>query len=230
MSKDKIHSVPRKWSNRELLKFAGLFSGDVVNVSGWKDLDKEGSTYRRYFTGCSSYTITNFDADKRGFQGVDGEIFLDLQQPLPGELLERFDVVFNHTTLEHIYDFRTAFSNLCSMSKDVVIVVVPFVQQMHADYGDFWRFSPQAIARMFADQGLEVGYLSFNDDFRASVYVLCIASKQPDKWRGKLPFNVDFIDHRYSHLKEPYAGSNAIHSNWKAALRGWWINSVRGKK
>ncbi|MCP8882617.1 hypothetical protein NIM87_03835 [Devosia sp. XJ19-1] len=226
---ERVHQVPRQWSNRELAKYASIFGGDVVNVSGWKDSDKQGRTYRSYFGAATTYTITNFDADKRGFQGADGELFLDLEQPLSDDLKARFDVVFNHTTLEHVYDFRTAFSNLCAMSKDVVIVVVPFVQQMHADYGDFWRFTPQALTRMFKDEGLEVGYLSFNNDFRASVYVLCIATKNPDQWQGKLPFKVDYADPKFAHLKEPFAGSNAIHSNWKTALKGWWISTFGGK-
>jgi hypothetical protein len=221
---DRIHKVPREWSNAQIKQLAQFFEGDIVNVSAWKDEDKQGARYRDYFVNATSYTITNFDADKRGLQGVDDEIFLDLEKPLLPDLNQRFDVVFNHTTLEHVYDFRTAFENLCAMSKDVVIVVVPFVQQMHADYGDYWRFTPQALARMFKEQGFEVGYLSFNNDFQASVYVLCIATKNAEKWLGKLPFQIDFVDPAFRHLNEPFAGSNAIHANWKSALKGWWIS------
>lgn len=227
--RDRIHQVPRHWSNFELKKVAGLFSGAVVNVSGWKDADKEGRSYKSYFASANSYTITNFDADKRGLQGIDDEIFLNLENELPSELRERFDVVFNHTTLEHIYDFKTAFSNMCAMSRDVVLIVVPFLQQMHADYGDFWRFTPQALHRMFKDEGFEVAYMSSNNDFRASVYVFCIATKKPDHWRDHFPFKVEFTDPAFPHLKEPFAGCNAIHSNWKTALKGWLISTFRRK-
>lgn len=221
---ERVHRAARLWSNRELAKSAPLFHGAVVNASAWRDEDKEGAFYRSYFANSASYTITNFDPDKRGFQGVDGEIFLDLEKPLPADLHENFDVVFNHTTLEHVYDFRTAFRNLCGMTRDVVIIVVPFVQQMHADYGDYWRFSPQALHRMFRDEGLDVAYLSFNNDFHASVYVFCIATKMRSRWEKHFPFNVSYVDPDHSHLKEPYAGSNAIHSDWMMALRGWWIS------
>lgn len=227
---DRIHKVPRIWSNAELRRFAHLFIGRVVNVSAWRDEDKEGGRYRSYFSSAESYVLTNFDADKRGLQGTNDEIFLDLEQPLRSELVASFDVVFNHTTLEHIYDFRAAFKNLCAMSKDVVIVVVPFVQQMHADYGDFWRFTPQALVRMFKDEGLEVGYLSFNSDFGSSVYVMCIATKNPGQWAGKLPFDIEYVDQAFTHLNEPFAGSNSIHSNWKMALKGWWISTFGAKK
>jgi len=226
---ERVHRVPRLWSNLELSKFAPLFSGAVVNVSAWRDEDKNGNTYRDYFSNASEYFLTNFDADKRGFQGSNGEIFLDLEEPLPKELQSRFDVVFNHTTLEHIYDFRTAFRNLCCMTKDIVIIVVPFLQQMHADYGDYWRFTPQALHRMFEDEGLDVAYLSFNNDFRSSVYVFCIATKNPGRWRSHFSFNPSYVDPVFSHLPEPFAGSNAIHANWKTALRGW-LTGLKDKR
>ncbi|WP_127145479.1 hypothetical protein [Pelagibacterium montanilacus] len=218
---ERIHQAPRIWSNNELAHFSSLFNGDVVNVSAWRDEDKQGKRYKDYFSNATSYTITNFDADKRGLQGIDGELFLDLEKEMPHELIEKFDVVFNHTTLEHVYDFHKAFHNLCLMSKDIVIIVVPFVQQMHSDYGDFWRFSPQAIHRMFEMEGLEVAHLSFNNDFHSSVYILCIATKNSERWREHFTFDVDYVDSRFAHLKEPFAGCNAIHANWRTMLKGW---------
>lgn len=67
----------------------------------------------------------------RGTSGLDNELFLDLESPLPEDLVDRFDVVFNHTTLEHIFNFHQAFDNLVEMSKDIVILVVPVMQQVH---------------------------------------------------------------------------------------------------
>ena len=186
---DRTHRLPRIWSNRELAKFAHLFAGDVVNVSGWKDEDKEGRRYRDYFSRAGSYTITNFKAEARGFQGMQHEIFLDLERDLPGDLAGRFDVVFNHTTLEHIYDVHTAFRNLCRLSKDVVMLVVPFLQPYHSDYGDYWRFSPLLVKRLLEDAGLDVLYLSYNSHRRSSVYVFAVASKHPDRWREHFPYS-----------------------------------------
>jgi len=186
---DRIHRLPRIWSNRELARFAHLFAGDVVNVSAWKDEDKEGRRYRDYFSRARSYTITNFKTEARGFQGMDQEIFLDLEGDLPGDLAERFDVVFNHTTLEHIYDAQTAFRNLCRMSRDVVILVVPFLQPYHSDYGDYWRFSPLLVKRLLEDSGLEALYLSYNSHRRSSVYVFAVASRHPDRWREHFPYS-----------------------------------------
>lgn len=83
----------------------------------------------------------------------------------------KFDLVFSHTVLERVYEVHTAFKNLCLISKDAVILLVPFLQQMHADYGDHWRFTPLRIKRLFKDNKLSLLYLSFNKHRSASVYI-----------------------------------------------------------
>jgi hypothetical protein len=226
---DRVHSLPRQWSNTELAKFGSFFYGNVVNVSGWKDIDKEGRHYRDYFPNCRSYSITNYREDHRGLQGFDNEIFLDLEADLDKGLVEAFDVVFNHTTLEHVFDFSKAFSNLCRMTGDVVVLVVPFVQQMHSGYGDFWRFSPMSVVRLFEENGLKVGYLSFNSHRNASVYIFAIATKNPSQWRGRLPFTVDYVDRGASTRPEPYAGCNAVAESWVLVLMRRLRGLVRGK-
>lgn len=206
---DKAHRLPRIWSNRELAKFAHLFHGDVVNVSAWKDIDKEGRRYQSYFRNSNSYTLTNYKADARGFQGMENEIFLDLETELPGELLQRFDVVFNHTTLEHIYAFQAAFKNLCLLSKDIVIIVVPFLQAYHSGYGDYWRFTPLSLKRMFEDNGYGILYLSCNSHLMSSVYIFSIASRNPEKWKENFDYSFSFADPQ-GRGHEPDIGSSAI--------------------
>jgi len=178
----RVSKAPRFWSNRELRRYAKLFRGDVVNVSGWRDEDKEGGRYRDYFTGATSYSITNYKAEARGLQGTPGEIFLDLEQPLVSDLAGRFDVVFNHTVLEHVYECRVAFANLCKMSRDIVIVVVPFLQPYHSDYGDFWRFTPLALQRMYAENNFALLTCSFNEQWVTSVYMFAIGARHPERW------------------------------------------------
>jgi len=206
---DRIHRLPRVWSNRELTKFAHLFHGDVVNVSGWKDIDKEGRFYREYFANASSYAITNYKSDYRGHQGGDDELFLDLEDVLPSDLEHKFDVVFNHTALEHIYDVRTAFANLCRLSKDVVITIVPFLQQYHADYGDYWRFTPLVMKKMYEEQGFDLLYQSFNSHRMSSVYLFSIASRNPASWTEHFDWSYTAIDPS-GKGQEPYIGCHAI--------------------
>jgi hypothetical protein len=187
---DRSFKMPRKWSNQVLREIAPTFTGEVINVSGWQDNDKEGNRYKTYFSNASKYFVSNFV----GARGVDDskevtDFEIDLEAVLEEELVGRFDVVFNHTTLEHIFEVRKAFANLCSMSKDVVIVIVPFAQEVHFNesYGDFWRFTPMSLRRLFEDNGCSVVFESANKNVNSGIYVLSVGSKHPERWQGKLP-------------------------------------------
>lgn len=180
--------IPRLWSNRQLAAIGHHFSGEVCNVSAWKDEDKEGGYYCDYFPNADSYVITNFRSE-RGLQ--DNELELDLEVPLEEALYGRFSTVFNHTTLEHIYDVHRALKNLCLLTNDIVIVVVPFLQLVHyaEGFGDYWRFTPMSLRRMFAENGLEVVYEAYNDHYDASVYLFFVASKHPELWQKTFDYS-----------------------------------------
>jgi len=210
---DKLYRVPRIWSNCELRKVAGLFRGSVINVSAWKDEDKEGNVYKEYFTKADSYTITNFDSDKRGMQGKINEIYLDLEKELPAEMRGKYDVVFNHTTLEHVYDFRKAVKNICALSRDIVIIVVPFLQPMHGDYGDYWRFSPLAVKRLLEENGLSMLCLKYNDTRRAAVYVFGVGTKKPKQWSTVFNKESNEANRDYFVSMKDSAGYRAINNN-----------------
>jgi hypothetical protein len=169
-------------------KLAPLFHGDIVNVSAWDDRDKEGGHYKDYFSQASGYYYTNYKGI-RGYQQQKNEFFVDLTKELPEQLKRRFDVVFNHTTLEHVFDIRTAFKNLCNMTKDIVIIVVPFSQMQHEtdSYKDYWRFTPPCIHEMFRENGLEVIYEAESKYKKAAIYLLFVASQNPQNWRGRMP-------------------------------------------
>ncbi|MBI3920262.1 MAG: hypothetical protein HY318_02500 [Armatimonadetes bacterium] len=179
---DRVHRLSRVWSNRELRKLAPQFGGDVINVSGCRDEDKEGRHYSDYFTAASTYVVSNWQDDR---QNLENEILLDLEQDLPRDMRRRYDVVFNHTTLEHVFDVFKAFGNLCELSRDIVIVVVPFMQQVHHDatYLDYWRLTPYSIERLFERNGLSCIHLAACDTPNASVYVLAVGSRHQEKWQ-----------------------------------------------
>jgi hypothetical protein len=200
----------RTWSNREIRRFAGLYDGDVINVSAWEDKDKEGGVYRDYFASCRSYYISNFGTDQGVVQGAGNEFVLDLEKPLAPELRERFELVFNHTTLEHVFDFREAFANLCGMSSDSVMIVVPWLQKLHATYGDYWRFSPQAVAKLFEHQGFTTVHLSWTETPRTAVYVFAIATRHPERWAGKIGRPVDTAAPDFLVAQETGAGAFAF--------------------
>jgi hypothetical protein len=187
--RDRHSLVPRLWSNEELRRIAPLFTGDILNVSAWKDGDREGGHYKDYFSSASSYTISNWRSS-HGYQGNDSEIIINLEESIPEVYNRKFDAVFNHTTLEHIFDVFRAFNNLCELSRDVVIVVVPFMQFLHwkEGYLDYWRFTPYALRALFERSGLRCVYESVFDRPNHSVYVLSVGSRHPEKWMEKLSY------------------------------------------
>lgn len=178
----------RVWSNRALKEIAHLFEGNIINVSGWKDEDKRGGKYADYFINKSSYSISNYTSAEMGYQGNEGEIQIDLEKDLNPKYTHAYDVVFNHTTLEHIFDVRKAFQNLCLLSKDIVIVIVPWLQQLHYSegYKDYWRISPYSIKRMFEENGFALVHLCANNSSKDSVYILAVGAKNESKWKDKL--------------------------------------------
>jgi len=192
---DRSFRLPRIWSNSELRKIAPMMQGDVINVSGWKDSDKQGGKYEDYFTNADEYFISNHSGF-RGIQGRKGEINIDLTASLPDDLVNKFDVVFNHTTLEHILDVNTAVKNLCLLSKDIVIVVVPVAQEQHESesWGDYWRFMPSSLRSLFNAFGLSVIYETVSKDRNAGVYLFMVASYHPEKWKGVLPSSEKIYD------------------------------------
>jgi hypothetical protein len=183
MRREYADLAPRSWSNRELRLFASQFGGDVIHVSGWEDRDKDGGYYRDYFTNSRSYVISNIGG-KRGTSAAS-DIYLDLEQPVPPELIGKFDVVYNHTTLEHIFDLRGAFSRLCELSRDLVIVVLPFAQVEHWEQGsflDYWRVTEFALERLFQENAFQALYISSNHNPVHPTYFFAIGTRQPDKW------------------------------------------------
>ena len=187
--------LPRVWSNSELRKIAPMMNGKIINVSGWKDQDKEGGHYKDYFINADSYFISNHSGF-RGIQGDLGEINIDLTATLPSELLQKFDVVFNHTTLEHILDVNTALKNLCLLSKDIVIIVVPVAQAQHESesWGDYWRFMPSSLRELFNLFGLSVVYESVSKNHNSGVYLFMVGSYHPERWTNKLPLTNKISD------------------------------------
>lgn len=169
--KDRYFSVARLWSNRELQRIDKHFYGDVINVSVWNVLDKNGRSYESYSTNANNYFKSNFD-DFWGLQGNKNKFYLDLEEELETRLIDKYDVMFNHTTLEYIYDFQTAFKNLALICNDLLIIVVPFSQINHGNkIPDYWRLTPQAMEKLLEANNLEVVYSSANNFFNSGIYL-----------------------------------------------------------
>lgn len=109
--------------------------------------------------GCLSDTrffqLLGFDEvvslDVSGYEGVD--LVHDMNQPIPADLRERFDVVFEGGTIQHIYDQRQIFRNIHDALKPggrVIHAMSP--SNNHVDLG-FYMYSPTLFADVYSTFG-----------------------------------------------------------------------------
>lgn len=179
----------RSWSNIILKKYLKYFSGDIIYVSGWEDADKEGGFYRDYYASFTRYVVSNIDGTSGMSEKVPEEIesiYLDLGKPIKPDLHKKFDVVFTHTVLEHIYKTEQALQNIVDMSRDMVVTVVPFSQGVHYTdfFSDYIRLTPFYLKKFFKERGFTVLLSSANQGSYTSIYLVFIASLQPEKYKN----------------------------------------------
>ena len=189
----------RKFSNRVLKQYLKHFSGNIINVSGWEDSDKENNLYKNYFGSIEKYVISNIKGD-HGMpktKTLDSDlIYLDLEKPIADNLRNQFDVVFSHTVIEHIYNTQIALGNLAELSSDVIIIVVPFSQSVHYtnSYSDYVRLTPYYLNRFFEEKKFTTLLCCANEQPFDNVYLIYIASKYPNRYQDffkNAPLNFD---------------------------------------
>lgn len=90
-----------------------------------------------------------FVLDISDFEGAD--IILDLNVLAPIELHNRFDVIFDSGTLEHVFDVPTALTSIVRMLKPRGIVALGCVSSNAIDHG-FYSFSPTLFYDYFSAQ------------------------------------------------------------------------------
>ena len=192
LNKDSIK--PREFSNAILKYYAPLFDGKIINVSGWKDGDFESGVYKSYFTNATTYSVSNAPTSSKGVGSLESEIEIDLSIPISDSEKRQFDIVFNHTTLEHIFEIETAFKNLCDLSNEVVILVVPTLQQIHFNegYGDYNRLTPMGVVKYFEKNDFEVLVLQSNEQQFSPIYCFAIAARRGSKYIGVIEKTLDF--------------------------------------
>ncbi|MFH0780861.1 MAG: hypothetical protein V2B20_02770 [Pseudomonadota bacterium] len=204
---------PRIWSNIELKKISKTISGSVVNVSAAEDDDKGGGKYKRYFPLASAYDITNYGFGEEGTSISENEKILDLSVKYAGQY-GRYDVVLNHTVLEHLKSIEIAIDNLCALSNDLIITVVPFLMGFHGrtgGYSDYWRYSPMSLISEFDKRGFSTVYINWNTHHPLmNVYILHIASKFPER-------HVDYFDR----VTLPIVNEYGPGVNFSSFIWGW---------
>jgi SAM-dependent methyltransferase len=100
--------------------------------------------------------------DVSGYEGAD--ILHDLGEPVPADLDERFDLVLDCGSLEHVFDVPTALASYMRMVRVGGRLVVQTMANNHCGHG-FYQFSPEFFFRALSERsGYTVERLQLVED------------------------------------------------------------------
>jgi hypothetical protein len=92
--------------------------------------------------------------DVSEYEGAD--FVHDLNLPLEAGLKERFDLVYDGGTLEHVFDFPTGLKNCMEMTREGGRLFIHTVTNNYCGHG-FYQFSPELFFAVFSvENGFEV--------------------------------------------------------------------------
>lgn len=98
------------------------------------------------------YDVTSMDASP--YEGAN--IIHDLNEPIPENLVEKFDIVWDGGTLEHIFDYPSALRNAMQMVKIGGHFACRTPANNQCGHG-FYQFSPELFYRiMVPENGFEI--------------------------------------------------------------------------
>lgn len=86
------------------------------------------------------------------------ERIVDLNEPLPDDLRNRFDLVIDTGTCEHCFNVGMAFRNACEAvgQNGYLLHAAPLSRYNHG----FWSFNPTVYADYFGDNGFSLRFIS----------------------------------------------------------------------
>ena len=144
IGRQSLNVYPKKM--RQILESAGL-SGELFASAapdtGFAEL---------VFKALGASSIASLDAS--AFEGA--EYVHDLNQPIGDHLKQKFDIVFDGGTLEHVFNFPVALQNCMEMLRPGGSFITHTVANNMCGHG-FYQFSPELFYNIFnADNGFEV--------------------------------------------------------------------------
>lgn len=127
------------------------FKSAVGKLSLWPRSDVQ-MTAQTYFETCGLSPLFSMDVSR--YEGADFEFDLN-NENLPTELVERFGVVLNGGTLEHVFHVPNALTNITRMLKPGGLAVHILPMSNCIDHG-FYQFSPTLMLDYYAAANYEL--------------------------------------------------------------------------
>jgi len=136
-------SLNRILVNHVLAEFE--LSGQIIDLGSGSD----SASYNRFLRYKNPYKVTYSDLYREG----QNLIKINLEKPFEiGE--NSFDYVMCFNVLEHIYNFKNVIkeSHRILRTGGVFIGSTPFMHRFHPDPCDYFRYSHQALVKMFEEE------------------------------------------------------------------------------
>jgi SAM-dependent methyltransferase len=85
------------------------------------------------------------------------ERIVDLNEPLPAEMEQRYDLLIDTGTLEHCFNVGLAFKNMCAAMRQggILVHAAPLNRYNHG----FWSFNPTLYHDFFGDNGYAIRWI-----------------------------------------------------------------------
>ncbi len=99
------------------------------------------------FKALGAKTVSSLDASD--FEGAN--VVHDLNQPLPEKWRERFDLVYDGGTLEHVFNYPVALKNCMAMLRPGGCLITHTGANNWCGHG-FYQFSPELFFRVFSPE------------------------------------------------------------------------------
>lgn len=136
-------SLARALMNKEIAGYS--VNGAVLDIGGGKSSD-----YLSFLSGAESAQVTVVDLL------VNGPIkSINLEKDSLPFIDKAFDVVLLFNILEHIYNHQRVVKEAHRVLKQggKIIGFVPFLVNYHPDPHDYFRYTKEALVKLFEDQG-----------------------------------------------------------------------------
>jgi SAM-dependent methyltransferase len=223
----------------------GLKPPDHIELSHKPELAEAGRVSDRTLFRALGFSEC-LSTDYSDFEGAD--VVLDLNRPdTPEELRDRFDVVFDGGTMEHVFHVPNALAHICRSVRVGGRAIHMAPASNHVDHG-FYMFSPTLFWDFYAANGFEIetcqiyrywpehntepwevvdytpgslDRLSFGGLDDGLYGVLCVATRTEQSTADRVPQQRMYTDvwkgQRRARRPKPERG----------ALQQWWRDSIK---
>jgi SAM-dependent methyltransferase len=123
-----------------------------IPAEGFKNAGSRCAFAEPFFEALGAKTVDS--VDNSDFEGA--RLVHDLNQPMPAEWANQFDVVIDGGTLEHVFNFPVALRNSMELVREGGRLFIHTIANNFCGHG-FYQFSPELFYRtLSAENGYEV--------------------------------------------------------------------------